>query len=119
MIRSTNILSNIFILLPLLLPLFLVPISAYRFKFFDDEFKFSRPCKNNTYDPYTGNFRCTVKTGEECFQLCQQQGCFEWSFISFMASTDRIVRENHRCRCNPGTSICFYTYIPYYNRDYE
>ncbi|VDM18729.1 unnamed protein product [Hydatigera taeniaeformis] len=78
--------------------------------------KFSRPCENNTYDEMTGNFKCTVPTGAECFQLCQQYGCYEWSFSSFMPSTDTQVRDHFRCRCIQD--ICLYNYVRVRDRDY-
>ncbi|VDD75582.1 unnamed protein product [Mesocestoides corti] len=78
--------------------------------------KFSRPCENNVYDEATGNFKCMVTTGAECFKLCQQHDCFEWSFSSFMASTDTQPRLHYRCRCIQD--ICLYNYVRARDRDY-
>lgn len=104
------------------------------------QIKFSKPCEHNTIDPskyspfkmlnirywskilnfclilVTGNFKCMVRTGAECFELCQQHGCFEWSFTSFMASTDSRIHDHYRCRC--VQNICLYNYVRERDRDY-
>lgn len=65
----------------------------------------------------TGNFKCMVKTGAECFALCQEHGCFEWSFTSFMASTDTQLHQHYRCRC--VQNICLYNYVRAKDRAYS
>ncbi|KAL5104639.1 hypothetical protein TcWFU_002954 [Taenia crassiceps] len=98
--------------------LLLIPfVSTRRPSYYVHGLKFSRPCENNTYDEMTGNFKCTVPTGAECFLLCQQYGCYEWSFSSFMPSTDTQVRDHFRCRCIQD--ICLYNYVRARDRDYK
>ncbi|VDK37769.1 unnamed protein product [Taenia asiatica] len=111
--RLSHLVDALHTLLSLLLHLLLFISASY----YVHGLKFSRPCENNTYDEMTGNFKCTVPTGAECFQLCQQYGCYEWSFSSFMPSTDTQVRDHFRCRCIQD--ICLYNYVRARDRDYE
>ncbi|CDS37945.1 expressed conserved protein [Echinococcus multilocularis] len=113
MATAQRLLIASLLLISVLIPL----ISARRPSYYVHGLKFSRPCENNTYDEMTGNFKCTVPTGAECFQLCQQYGCYEWSFSSFMPSTDMHVRDHFRCRCIQD--ICLYNYVRVRDRDYE
>uniref|UniRef100_A0A5K3FC02 Secreted protein n=1 Tax=Mesocestoides corti TaxID=53468 RepID=A0A5K3FC02_MESCO len=78
--------------------------------------KFSKPCENNKIDEATGNFKCMVTTGAECFKLCQAYGCYEWSFTSFMPSTSTRIHHHYRCRC--AQNICLYNYVRAKDRDY-
>ncbi len=64
----------------------------------------------------TGNWLCMVKTGRQCFEMCHSMGCHEWSFTSFMASTDSQEREHYRCRCAEG--VCLYNYVRIEDRAY-
>ncbi|CDS37946.1 expressed protein [Echinococcus multilocularis] len=79
----------------------LVSFTTARQSLYVKNLKFLPPCENNSIDESTGNFKCMVKTGAECFTLCQQHGCFEWSFTSFMASTDTQLHPHYRCRIGP------------------
>ncbi|KAM7539146.1 hypothetical protein Aperf_G00000054517 [Anoplocephala perfoliata] len=117
MIKAQRLPSTSFLLHLLLLPFIFQLVSARRTTFYVHGLKFSRPCVNNTYDEYTGNFKCTVETGAQCFKLCQQYGCYEWSFSSFMPSRDENPREHYRCRCIQD--ICLYNYVRVRDRDYE
>ncbi|BHF69748.1 hypothetical protein SprV_0301279400 [Sparganum proliferum] len=79
-----------------------------------DPIYYRPPCPEENYDldNETGNFRCAVPTASECFQLCQELGCNEWSFLSFVSSTSTEKLEHRRCRCVPEFNYCMYTFIP-------
>ncbi|VDK79950.1 unnamed protein product [Dibothriocephalus latus] len=79
-----------------------------------DPIYYRPPCPEENYDldNETGNFRCAVPTAAECFELCQELGCNEWSFLSFVSSTSTEKLEHRRCRCVPEFNYCMYTFIP-------
>ncbi|VDN16510.1 unnamed protein product, partial [Dibothriocephalus latus] len=59
----------------------------------------------------TGNFLCLVPTGKECFELCQQHHCNEWSAFNFMYSKDTRIRRRYACRCVRPFNMCLYNYV--------
>ncbi|CAH8438680.1 unnamed protein product [Heterobilharzia americana] len=83
--------------------------------------KFTRPCPNENYRFHnaTGNFMCVVPTAKKCFELCQELGCNEWYFMSFVPSGSEEIKKYHRCRCFPEYHMCFYNSVPRRYRDFE
>ncbi|RTG85746.1 uncharacterized protein DC041_0006053, partial [Schistosoma bovis] len=55
----------------------------------------------------TGNFMCVVPTAKKCFELCQELGCNEWYFMSFVPSGSEEIKKYHRCRCFPEYHMVF------------
>ncbi|CAH8432637.1 unnamed protein product [Schistosoma margrebowiei] len=85
------------------------------------DLKFTRPCpeKNYQFHNATGNFMCVVPTAKKCFELCQELGCNEWYFMSFVPSGSEEIKKYHRCRCFPEYHMCFYNSVPRRYRDFE
>ncbi|CAI2722549.1 unnamed protein product [Schistosoma spindalis] len=85
------------------------------------DLKFTRPCpeKNYRFHNATGNFMCVVPTAKKCFELCQELGCNEWYFMSFVPSGSEEIKKYHRCRCFPEYHMCFYNSVPRRYRDFE